>query len=48
MQFHGTFKGQPTAGLLATQAHFNRKLYWCRGRFTDYKVFSSSVKIAAS
>jgi hypothetical protein len=28
--------------------HFNKKLYWCRGRFTDYKVFSSRVKIAAN
>ena len=25
---------------ISTQAHFNKKLYWCRGRFTAYKVFS--------
>jgi len=32
-QSHGTFKGQTTTGLLARQTHFNKKLYWCRGRF---------------
>jgi hypothetical protein len=25
---------------ISTQAHFNKKLYWRRGRFTAYKVFS--------
>ncbi len=28
-----------------TQAENNKKIYWCRGAFMNYQVFSSSVKI---
>jgi hypothetical protein len=30
---------------ISAQAEYNKKVYWCRGRFMDYKVFSSRVKI---
>jgi hypothetical protein len=30
---------------ISTQAEFNKKVYWCRGQFIDYKVFGSRVKI---
>jgi len=30
-----------------TQAERGRKVYWCRGRFLNYQVFSSQVKMAA-
>jgi hypothetical protein len=30
---------------IATQAEYKKQIYWCRGRFTDYQVFSSRVKI---
>ena len=33
---------------IASQAEYNRKLYWCRGQFTGYQVFGSEVKIAAN
>ena len=33
---------------ISTQAQFDKKLYWCRGRFTDYQTFSSRVKMAAN
>ncbi len=32
---------------ISTQATYNKKVHWCRGRFTDYRMFSSKVKIAA-
>jgi len=31
-----------------TQAEYKKKVYWCRGHFTDYRVFSSRVKIIAN
>ena len=31
-----------------TQAEHNKKVYWCRGQFTDYQIFSSRVKIIAN
>jgi hypothetical protein len=33
---------------ISTQAQSKKKLYWCRGRFTDYRIFSSRVKMAAN
>ncbi len=33
---------------ISTQAKHNKKIYWCRGRFTDYQIFSSRVKIVAN
>jgi Trypsin len=33
---------------ITTQAEYKKKVYWCRGRFTNYQVFSSRVKIAAN
>ncbi|HEY1471596.1 MAG TPA: hypothetical protein VGF61_21335 [Candidatus Acidoferrum sp.] len=33
---------------ISTQAQFKKKLYWCRGRFTDYQIFASRVKMAAN
>ncbi|SRR6266851_1202644 len=33
---------------ISTQAEYNKKVYWCRGRFTNYQVFSSRVKITAN
>jgi hypothetical protein len=32
---------------ISTQAELKKKLYWCRGQFTDYRVFGSKVKILA-
>jgi hypothetical protein len=32
---------------IATQAEYNKKIYWCRGHFTDYQKFSSRVKLGA-
>jgi hypothetical protein len=32
---------------ISTQAELKKKLYWCRGRFTDYQEFGSKVKILA-
>ncbi len=32
---------------ISTQARYKNKIYWCRGQFTDYQVFTSQVKIAA-
>ena len=31
-----------------TQAEHNKKVYWCRGLFTDYQVFDSRVRIIAN
>ncbi len=31
-----------------TQAEINRKVYWCRGVFTNYRVFGSRVKIGGN
>ena len=33
---------------IATQAEHNKKVYWCHGQFTDYRIFSSRVKITAN
>ena len=33
---------------ISAQAEYNKKVYWCRGRFMDYQVFSSRVKVAAN
>jgi hypothetical protein len=30
---------------IVTQAELKKKVYWCRGQFTDYRVFSAKVKI---
>jgi hypothetical protein len=30
---------------IAAQIGFRKKVYWCRGQFTDYKEFGSKVKI---
>jgi len=32
---------------ISTQAEYNKKVYWCRGHFTDYQKFSSQTRIAA-
>jgi hypothetical protein len=32
---------------IVTQAQTDKKVYWCRGQFTDYKVFGSKVRILA-
>jgi len=31
---------------IASQAEYNRRVYWCRGVFADYRVFTSSVRMA--
>ncbi|HEY6947044.1 MAG TPA: serine protease [Candidatus Acidoferrum sp.] len=33
---------------IATQAEFKNNFYWCRGLFTNYRIFSSRAKIVAS
>jgi hypothetical protein len=33
---------------ITAQAELKKKVYWCRGQFTDYQVFSSQVKMAAN
>jgi hypothetical protein len=33
---------------ISTQAEYGRKIYWCRGQFMDYRVFSSEVKVATN
>src|SRR5262249_42056054 len=33
---------------ISTQAEYKHQLYWCRGHFADYHVFSSQVKIGVS
>lgn len=32
---------------IAAQVGDNKKVYWCRGLFTDYKVFTTDVKMVA-
>jgi len=32
---------------ISAQAERGKKIYWCRGRFVNYQVFSSQVKMAA-
>ena len=32
---------------IATQAEYHHSIHWCRGQFTDYKIFGSRVKILA-
>jgi hypothetical protein len=31
-----------------TQARYKKHIYWCRGQFRDYQIFSSRVKIIAN
>ena len=31
-----------------TEAAYHKKVYWCRGMFTNYRVFTSTAKIVAS
>jgi len=41
-------KGEPLRPIpvtISAQAEFKNNVYWCRGQFTDYRVFSSQVKI---
>src|SRR6266481_3618225 len=33
---------------ISTQAENNKKVHWCRGVFTNYRLFSSRVKIVAN
>ena len=33
---------------ISSQVKFKKKIYWCRGIFTDYQMFSSRVKIATN
>jgi len=30
-----------------TEARYKKHIYWCRGQFTDYRIFGSRVKIVA-
>jgi hypothetical protein len=32
---------------ISTQAKYNRKVHWCRGVFTNYRIFTSRAKIIA-
>jgi hypothetical protein len=32
----------------STKAEFGKKTVWCRGQFTDYRIFDSSVRIVAN
>jgi hypothetical protein len=32
---------------IATQAEYKKKVYWCRGHFTDYQKFTSQTKMVA-
>jgi hypothetical protein len=32
---------------ISAQAEYNKRVYWCRGLFADYQIFSSRVKIVA-
>ena len=33
---------------IATQAKYKKKLYWCRGQFTEYQVLTSRGRFIAS
>jgi hypothetical protein len=33
---------------ISSQAEFDKRIYWCRGSFTNYQVFSSQVKMAGN
>ena len=33
---------------ISTQAEFNHKVYWCRGLFTNYRIFNTQAKIVAN
>jgi hypothetical protein len=33
---------------ISTQAKYGKTVHWCRGRFLNYRVFSSSVKITSN
>lgn len=32
---------------ISTQANLDKRVYWCRGQFTNYRTFSSQVRILA-
>ena len=32
---------------IATQAEFKKKIYWCRGAFVNYRMFSSQTRLVA-
>jgi hypothetical protein len=32
----------------STQAEYKRKIYWCRGQFTDYQMFGTRIRITAA
>jgi hypothetical protein len=42
--------GEPrlTPLTFSTQAEFHKKIYWCRGQFMDYQMFSAQTRIMAS
>jgi len=33
---------------IAAQAEYKKKIYWCRGQFTDYHLFTTRARIVAS
>lgn len=33
---------------ISTQAEFNKKVYWCHGLFTNYRIFNTHAKIVAN
>lgn len=33
---------------ISTKVEFKKKIYWCRGLFTNYRVFTSRAKIVAT
>lgn len=33
---------------IATQAEYKKTIYWCRGQFTDYRVFTTRARLVAS
>jgi hypothetical protein len=30
---------------ISTQAEYKKHLYWCRGQFTDYRLFTSQIRM---
>ena len=33
---------------ISTQTEFKKKVYWCRGPFTNYRIFSSRAQLVAN
>jgi hypothetical protein len=31
--------------LISSQAQYRSKVHWCKGQFTNYRVFESAIKI---